>query len=118
MDAKTVMPTSGGRPIDREALLDAFLDRLEARLDALRAGYFDLGGWAERQATTGRRVTLEAGDGPAGEPVLALGVDAASGGLMVEDAGAGERLVHAGEVVRVRLAAVPHPRPADSAGGV
>jgi BirA family biotin operon repressor/biotin-[acetyl-CoA-carboxylase] ligase len=111
---------SGGRPIDREALLEAFLDRLEARLDALRSGYFDLAGWTERQATTGRLVTLEAGDGTASEPVLALGVDAASGGLVVEDPGAdgGERLVHAGEVVRLRLAAVPHPRTVDSAGGV
>jgi BirA family biotin operon repressor/biotin-[acetyl-CoA-carboxylase] ligase len=102
---------SGGRPIDRDALLEAFLDRLESRLEALRAGYFDLAGWAERQATTGRRVTLEAGDGAPGAPVLALGVDAATGGLVVEDPAAdnGERVVHAGEVVRVRLAAEPRP---------
>ena len=33
---------SGGRPIDREALLDAFLDHLEARVEALRAGFFDV----------------------------------------------------------------------------
>ena len=111
---------SGGRPIDREALLEAFLDRLESRLDALRSGYFDIAGWTERQATTGRLVTLEGGDGTSSAPVLALGVDAASGGLVVEDPGAeaGERVVHAGEVVRVRLAAVPHPPPAESAGGV
>ena len=111
---------SGGRPIDREALLDGFLGRLEARLDALRSGYFDIAGWTERQATTGRLVTLEGGDGTTSDPVLALGVDAASGGLVVEDPAAdgGERLVHAGEVVRVRLAAVPHPRMAGSAGGV
>ena len=37
---------SGGRPIDLDALLAAFLARLEARLDALRAGYFDLATWA------------------------------------------------------------------------
>ena len=49
---------SGGRPIDREALLDAFLDRLEARLDALRAGFFDVGGWT--------RATGD--DGPARDP--------------------------------------------------
>ena len=37
--------------------------------------------------------------------VQALGVDAGSGGLVVADAGAdgGERIVHAGEVRRVRL---------------
>ena len=44
---------SGGRPIDREALLAAFLDRLEARVEALRAGYFDIADWTGRQATTG-----------------------------------------------------------------
>jgi hypothetical protein len=45
-------------------------------------------------------------------------VDAASGGLVVEDPGVdgGERLVHAGEVVRVRLAT--DPRPARPRAGV
>ena len=97
---------SGGRPIDRDALLTAFLDRLEGRLEALRAGFFDVGGWAERQATTGRLVVLDGGDGVASEPVAALGVDAASGALVVEDraTSGGERLVLVGEVVRVRLA--------------
>ncbi len=98
---------SGGRPIDREALLTGFMDRLEGRIDALRAGYFDLAGWAGRQVTTGRLVMLEGADGTGAEPLLALGVDAATGALVVEDGrtAGGERLVHAGEVVRVRLAA-------------
>ncbi len=93
---------SGGRPIDREALLAGFADRLESRIVALRTSYFDLATWAERQATTGRLVTLD--DDP--RPVHALGVDAGSGGLVVADdeAPAGERVVHAGEVRRVRLA--------------
>lgn len=117
---------SAGRPIDRDALLDAFLDRLGGRVDALRAGYFDLDAWAGRQSVTGRLVTLEGsgdaapsgegtadgsadghagGDVPGNGAVRALGVDAETGGLVVEDAAAssGERLVHAGEVVRVRL---------------
>ncbi|OGO59424.1 MAG: biotin--[acetyl-CoA-carboxylase] ligase [Chloroflexi bacterium RBG_16_72_14] len=101
---------AGGRPIDPAALLDGFLDRLEARTAALRTGYFDHAGWVERQATTGRLVSLEALDpaaaGPSA-PVRALGVDAGTGALVVEDAAAPsrERLVHAGEVVHVRLAA-------------
>lgn len=101
---------SGDRPIDRESLLDAFLDRLEGRLEALRSGWFDVAGWAERQATTGRLVILEAADGSTTEPRHALGVDASSGALVVADAGApgGERHVHAGEVVKVRLA-LPGP---------
>ena len=105
---------SGGRPIEAGALLDAFTDHLDGRVEALRAGYFDVAAWAERQATTGRLVTLD-GAGTSGGPrdthderaVRALGVDAPTGALVVEDPAApsGERLVHAGEVVRVRLAA-------------
>ena len=99
---------SGGRPVDREALLASFVDHLDARLDALRAGYFDIADWSGRQATTGRLVTLEMGDGSAAEPMLALGVDATTGALVLEDDAAedGERRVVAGEVVRVRLAPV------------
>lgn len=98
---------SGGRPIDLDTLFEAFLGHLETRYEALLAGYFDHDGWVRRQATTGRLVTLEsaAGAGTA-LPVLALGVDSVSGGLVVEDTAApnGERTVHAGEVVHVRLA--------------
>jgi BirA family transcriptional regulator, biotin operon repressor / biotin---[acetyl-CoA-carboxylase] ligase len=99
---------SGGRPVDREALLASFVDHLGARLDALRAGYFDIADWTGRQATTGRLVTLEMGDGSAVEPMLGLGVDATTGALVLEDDAAadGERRVVAGEVVRVRLAPV------------
>jgi BirA family biotin operon repressor/biotin-[acetyl-CoA-carboxylase] ligase len=99
---------TGGRPIDRESLLASFIDHLAARIDALRAGYFDIADWAGRQATSGRLVTLEASDGNATEPLLALGVDATTGALVLEDdaADSGERRVVAGEVVRVRLAPV------------
>jgi BirA family biotin operon repressor/biotin-[acetyl-CoA-carboxylase] ligase len=97
---------SAGRPIDREALLRGFLDRLEGRIDALRAGSFDAAGWIERQATTGRQVVLEQAGGTTSSPLLATGVDGSSGALVVEDGDApgGERAVFAGEVVRVRLA--------------
>ncbi len=101
---------SGGRPVDRAALLEGFLDRVDGRIEALRAGYFDLAEWAARQSVTGRLVTLEGtgtGDAspPVDDPVRALGIDARTGGLVVEDRSApsGERIVHAGEVVRVRL---------------
>src|SRR6185369_17766755 len=50
---------SGGRPIDREALLEAFLGRLETRYAALSDGYFDVAGWTARQPTNGRPVRLE-----------------------------------------------------------
>ncbi len=98
--------TSGGRPIDRDALLDSFLLHLEPRLIALRDGHFDVAGWHDRQIATGRTVRLEGPDGVA-EETRAVGVDGATGALLVEDptAPGGEREVLAGEVVHVRLAA-------------
>ena len=90
---------SGGRTIDVDALLAAFVTRVEGRVEALRGGSFDGDGWSGRQVTTGCWVTLD--DDPT--PVAALGVDAESGGLVVEDGRV--RIVHAGEVRRVRLAA-------------
>jgi BirA family biotin operon repressor/biotin-[acetyl-CoA-carboxylase] ligase len=96
---------SGGRPVDLAALLDAFLGRLEVRIEALRAGRFDVADWTERQLTTGRDVTIAGHDG-ATWTGRALGVDAGSGALVVEDAGAakGERPVLVGEIVHIRLA--------------
>jgi BirA family biotin operon repressor/biotin-[acetyl-CoA-carboxylase] ligase len=99
---------SGGRPIERALLLDGFLLRLEPRVEALRAGRFPIDDWTARQVTTGRVVRLE-GHGAAPEEVRALGLDPATGALLVADPAApgGERAVHAGDVVHVRLAAAP-----------
>lgn len=96
---------SGGRPVDLSALLDAFLGRLEVRIEALRAGRFDVADWTERQLTTGRDVTIAGHDGGTWTG-RALGVDAGSGALVVEDAhsGTGERAILVGEIVRIRLA--------------
>ena len=95
---------SHGRPIDHVALLDAFLGRLEVRIEALRGGRFDIADWTSRQLTTGREVDLIAPDGSA-HTVRALGVDSASGALVVADATAPdrERLVVVGEIRHVRL---------------
>ncbi len=96
---------SHGRPIDHAALLDGFLGRLEVRIEALRGGRFDVGDWTARQLTTGRDVELTGPDGRV-DVVTALGVDVASGGLVVADPAAptGERVVVVGEIRRVRLA--------------
>lgn len=101
---------SGGRPIDHVGLLDAFLGRLEARIEALRGGRFDVGDWVARQLTTGRDVDLTDAAGRV-ETVRALGVDAATGALVVEDLSAptGERQVVVGEIRRVRLSATAAP---------
>jgi len=95
---------SRGRPIEAAMLLDAFLGRLEVRIEALRAGRFDLADWHARQATTGRTVRLDLPDGGS-ETVRALGVDAATGALVVDDgAETIERHVLSGEIRHLRPA--------------
>jgi len=97
---------SGGRPIDRERLLDGFLGRLETRLGALRGGRFDVAGWTDRQVTTGHLVTVTGLDGTA-VTARALGVDGSTGALVTEvmdaDGRPTERHVLAGEVGSLRL---------------
>lgn len=99
-----------GAPVDQVALLDAFLSGLEARIDALRDGRFDVGEWAGRQLTTGRDVELIAPDG-AVTTVRALGVDGVTGALVVEDPSVpgGERRVVVGEIRHVRVPAATSP---------
>jgi BirA family biotin operon repressor/biotin-[acetyl-CoA-carboxylase] ligase len=99
----------GGRPVDRDRLLDAFVERLEPRIEALRRGRFDAATWTHRQSMTGRTARLER---PAGaETVRVLGVDAVSGALIVEDPAAddGQRTVLVGEI--------EHLRPAETIAG-
>lgn len=100
-DMTSLRDASGGRPIDREELLQAFLDRLETRVEALRGGYFDIAGWSSRQLTSGRRVRLELPDGTS-ELVRAIAVDALTGALVVE----GDRQVVVGEIRHLRVAGV------------
>ncbi len=93
-----------GRSIDDAELLGSFIASLEARVDALRGGRFDAGGWVDRQVTTGRTVRIERPDRT--ETVRATGVDPATGALLVADDAApnGERQVLVGEITHVRLA--------------
>jgi BirA family biotin operon repressor/biotin-[acetyl-CoA-carboxylase] ligase len=111
-DMTSLREASAGRPIDREALLDAFLSHLEPRVEALRGGWFDVAGWSARQLTNGRLVRLDLPGGPP-EVVRAVGVDSTSGALLVEDVagaeagveGGPERAILAGEIRHLRLAA-------------
>jgi BirA family biotin operon repressor/biotin-[acetyl-CoA-carboxylase] ligase len=97
---------AGDRPVDREALLTSFVARLEEAIAALRDGRFAAAAWEARQLTTGRWIRLEQPD--RSELVRALGVDPASGALLVESPAAPgtptHRPVFAGEVSHVRLA--------------
>jgi BirA family biotin operon repressor/biotin-[acetyl-CoA-carboxylase] ligase len=116
----TSLRVLAGRPVSRDDLLAAFLERLEPRLDALRrVGRFALDDWAARQLLPGAAVRLE-GSGDADGEWLVLAVDGASGELVVADPAApgGERRIRAGEAVHVRRAVGPEPgRPAFAAVG-
>lgn len=92
---------SGGRPIDRDLLLDEFLARLEPRYEALRGWTFDAAGWSTRQVTTGRAVEVQTGVGVVAG--VAVGVDPEGGALLVRS-GDRIRAIDSGEVVRCRLA--------------
>lgn len=117
----TSLEAASGRPVDHERLLDAFLGRLEIAVEGLRVGRFDATAWSERQLTNGRLVELVQPDG-AVTTVHALGVDAATGALLVRDGGAstGERGVLVGEIrhVRVPLTGARASTAAASAAGV
>jgi BirA family biotin operon repressor/biotin-[acetyl-CoA-carboxylase] ligase len=97
---------SGGRPVDLVLLLDAFTSRLEARIEALHGGRFDVADWVDRQVTTGRTIEIVHPDGSV-ESTVARGVDGATGALRVaapSDADAdAERALHVGEIRHVRL---------------
>ena len=104
----SLLEASRGRPVSADALLEAFLSHLEPRVLGLRDGHFDVAGWHDRQATTGKVVRIDMPDGSS-EVVRAVGVDGATGALLVGDveetAGSVERELLAGEVTHVRLAA-------------
>lgn len=96
---------TGGRTVAADELLEAFLIRLEVRVISLREGHFDVATWHSRQVTTGRAVRVDMPD----ESVVvarAVGVDGATGALLIEDGAGGERELLAGEITRVRLAGV------------
>ena len=117
--AMTSLRALVGRPVARDDVLAAFLDRLEPRLDALRGGRFAHDDWTARQVLPGATVRLE-GSGDADGEWLVLAVDGASGALVVAEPAApdGERRVPAGEAVHLRRANGPEPdRLALRAGG-
>ena len=85
-----------GHPVDRDALLDAFLDRLEAHLDA--PDQCDES-YRARLATIGRRVRVQlAADEVVGD---AVALDD-TGALVVRDAAGVDHVVVSGDVVHLR----------------
>ncbi len=90
---------SGRRRIDRDALLDAWLERLGPLYEALCAGSFDGLRWADAQITTGAAVDVEMASGRVSG--TGVGIDLESGSLLVRT-GAGRPLaaISVGDVVR------------------
>jgi len=89
------------RPIDREDLLIALLERLGPRYDALVAGEREglLAEWRARSATLGRRVRVDLGS----DEVEGTAVDVTGDGhLVVETADGQARTFAAGDVVHLR----------------
>ena len=92
---------AGRRPIDNDALLDAFLARLEPRYDALLGGSFDVGGWSAAQRTTGRRLVVDMGETKVAG--VGRGVDPESGALLMRTEDGESVAIESGEVIRCRV---------------
>lgn len=100
-DRMTSLREVSGRRVDREAIVVEFLESLDRRYRALRRGEFDVGGWTQRQRTTGRRLVVETADGMI--EGLGAGVDPDSGALLVESS-ARRVAIASGDVVACRFA--------------
>jgi len=95
-DTATACNLVAGRPVDRDALLDAFLNCLGARVAALANVVPDYRG---RLSTLGRRVRVETTSGTLTGTALDVG---GAGELIVEDDEGTRTSVHAGDVVHLR----------------
>ncbi len=102
----TSLADLAGRPVDRETVLQGFLERLDGAVAALRAGTFPAEAWSGRQLTNGTIVLLEQPDGTS-ETVTADDVDTETGALLVRDGGEStQRPVVVGEIHHLRLGGV------------
>jgi BirA family biotin operon repressor/biotin-[acetyl-CoA-carboxylase] ligase len=97
-DIATACNLVAGRPVDRDALLDAFLACLRTRLAMLDGIVVD---YRARLSTLGRRVRVETATGT----IVATAVDVGDAGeLVIEDGDGTRSSVHAGDVVHLRAA--------------
>ena len=91
----TSLRDAAGRPVDRDAVLDAFLDRLVARYPGWNAP-----AWEGRQRTTGAHVDVATGEGL--RRGHAAGVDSDTGALLLTVDG--DTLpIDSGDVIRCRV---------------
>jgi BirA family biotin operon repressor/biotin-[acetyl-CoA-carboxylase] ligase len=96
-EGATACNLEAGRPIDRDALLDAFLERLA---DALASGDAVVDDYRARLATLGRAVRVQQvrGDDLVGTAVDVTG----TGALVVRDDRGGDHTVVAADVLHLR----------------
>lgn len=100
-DVLVAMNHVAGRRFDREAVLDALLDRLDLHygrlVDGDAAGVLD--DWRASSSTLGRQVRVDLGP----EDIVGTAMDVtADGHLVVEQAGGGRRTLAVGDVVHLR----------------
>ena len=95
------------RLVERDLVIDVFLQRLERFVTALKAGSFPAEAWSRRQLTSGTIVILSQPDGTS-ETVVAERVDPETGALVVRDTGEGSpsRPVIVGEIQHLRIGGV------------
>ena len=101
-EGATSVEAEAGHPVDRDAVLGAFLDSLDRRLadpDALP------GAARARSATLGRRVRIDLGGGRVVEGLAADITD--TGALVVRDDDGEELVVSVGDVVHLRPVDLP-----------
>jgi BirA family biotin operon repressor/biotin-[acetyl-CoA-carboxylase] ligase len=94
-EAATSLADHAAGPVERRELLGAWLDRLDARLDALDGVLAD---YRPRCATLGREVRVERPDGV----LEGRATDVTDAGHLVVETGAGRVDVSVGDVVHVR----------------
>ncbi len=96
-----------GQVIDREVIINVFLERLQKAAAELRDGTFPADAWRTRQLTNGVPVRLEWPDGES-ETVSAVDVDPETGALLVGELGGGgfQRTVLVGEIRHLRLGGI------------
>jgi BirA family biotin operon repressor/biotin-[acetyl-CoA-carboxylase] ligase len=103
-ETATSLADLSGASVDRDALLDRIVERLDAEIASVEAGTSPLERYRARCATLGTIVEVETADGPL--TGRATGLDA-TGALVVEDGHGRRHVITAGEVTRVRVAGVP-----------
>lgn len=93
--------------VERDLVIDVFLQRLERYVTALQAGSFPAEEWTRRQLTNGTIVILSQPDGTS-ETVVAERVDPETGALVVRDTdeGSPSRPVVVGEIQHLRIGGV------------